>query len=298
MSFINNAHPGSQIHLLCLIYRIICENPAKFTAEELQGYCAPKKLFKSSDAEKRFRAELKFWSSPPHNLWAVDDKGKLILDTPELPTGYSYADVAHQLRHRLMEIEFTNILGSDDEFGASKAMRSFAYILTQDKFVLFGDDLTTENIDRSISANFGSYSLNNSEKSYFIQYCNFLGLSEKNGSREYLDPTRLIRSFLKKAFQESTELKLSAFIRCLSQLIPIIDNGKYNIEVRKKIGAEVDTPNILSAGLSHALNRLHEERIIQLSTLSDDSDAVILTLPDGLTTQYSSVLFEGVNELC
>ena len=298
MSFINNAHPGSQIHLLCLIYRIIYKNPAKFTVEELQDYCAPRELFQKSDVEKRFRTELKFWSSPPHQLWAVDDKDKLILDTPERRSGYSYADVAHQLRHRLMEIEFTNILGSDDEFGASKAMRSFAYILTQDKFALFGDALTTENIDRSISENFGSYSLNNSEKSYFIQFCSFLGLSEKNGSNEYLDPTRLIRSFLKKAFQESNKLTLRVFTQRLSQLIPIIDNGKYNLEVRKAIGAEVDTPNILSAGLSHALNRLHEERVIQLSTLSDDSDAVILTLPDGVTTPFSSVVFEGVDELC
>lgn len=298
MSFINNANPGSQINLLCLIYRIIHENHAKFTVEELQNYCAPRKLFKSPDAEKRFRGELSFWSISPHQLWSVDDQNRLYLDTPEPVSGYSYADVAHQLRHRLMEIEFGNILGSDDEYGASKAMRSFAYILTQDKFVLFGDDLTTDNIDRSMSGNFGSYSLNNSEKSYFIQFCNFLGLSEKIGSKEHLDPTRLVRSFLKKAFQESKELKATAFIQRLSQLIPIIDNGKYNLEVKEVVGAEVDTPNLLSAGLSHALNRLHEERIIQLPTLSDDSGAVILTLPDGATTQFSSVIFEGGDELC
>lgn len=296
MSFINNARSGSQLNLLCLIYRILHQSPNKFTEKELQDYCAPDELFKSEESGKRFRGELTFWLTPPHQLWSTDDEGKLFLDLPDSSSGSTFSDVAHQLRHRLMQIEFKDILGDNDEYRASKAIRSFAYILTQDQYVIFKNELTRENIDKSFAANFGDYSLNNSEKSYFIEFCSFLGISERAGAKEHLDPTRLIRSFLSQVFQGDRELKASDFIKKLSVCVPIIDYGKYNLDVRNAIGAEVDMPNSLSMNLSHALNRLNEERTIKFAKTSDDISAVTLNLPNGIKEQISSVVFEGGEE--
>jgi hypothetical protein len=293
MSFINNAHPGSQINLLCLIYRILYQNPNKFTVDELQSYCAPESLFSAEDHKKRFKETLSFWLTSPHQLWSTNEHDKLVLNLPTYSSGFESAEVAHQLRHRLMQIEFSNILEEVDEFGASKAIRSFAYILTQDQYIIFKNELTRNNIDLSFANNFGNYSLNDSEKSYFIEFCNFLGISERVGSKEHLDPTRLVKSFLGEIFEASKVLKASDFVNQLSMSIPIIDYGEHNLSVREVIGAEVDMPNTLSVNLSHALNRLSEERILTFTELSDDVDSVILHLPNGATKQISSVEYIG-----
>ena len=120
-----------------------------------------------------------------------------------------------------------------------------------------------------------------------------MGISERVGVKEHLDPTRLIKSFLRQVFQDRKELKASDFIKLLSVHVPVIDNGKYNLAVRKITGAEVDIPNSLSINLSHALYRLNEEQAIKFVKTSDDSSAVTLTLPNGIKEQISTVVFEG-----
>jgi hypothetical protein len=293
MSFINNAHPGSQINLLCLIYRLISENSKKFTVEEIQKYCAAESLFSSEDHKKRFRENLNYWLDSPHKLWKTDENGKLELDLPCDFTGNKPSDIAYQLRHRLMQLELDDILSEDDQHGASKAIRSFAYILTQDNYAIFNKELTPQNLDKSFAKNFGRFSLNNSEKSYFIEFCNFLGISEISGKNEYLDPTRLVESFLSDVFKNENEIPAIDFLKKLSKLIPIIDNGKYNLIVREAIGAEVDMPNSLSINLSHALHRISEKQIINFTKKSDDVNALTLNLPNGNQEHISMVTFQG-----
>ncbi|MDA7686501.1 protein DpdG [Pseudomonadales bacterium] len=293
MSFINNAHPGSQINLLCLIFRVLSRSPNKYTAKELQEYCAPESLFSKDDHKKRFKDTLNFWSQPSHRLWEEDTNEKLFLSLPVEFTGDTPADVAHQLRHLLMKAEFSDIMADDDEQGASKAIRSFAFILTQDQFTIFKETLTRDNVDGSFASDFGQYSLNDSEKSYFIEFCNFIGLSENIAGNEHIDPTRLIISFLGDIFSGEKVLSASDFVSQLSENVPIIDNGRHNRVVREAVGAEIDMPNSLSVNLSHALNRLHEARVLMFSTLSDDVNAVTLNYPNDQSEQISSVELVG-----
>lgn len=291
MSFINSASPGSQINLLCLIFRALHESPNKYNTDELQEFCAPETLFEKDDQRKRFKETLSFWSTPPHQLWSVDQDKKLFLDLPVEFNGFSIPAVAHQLRHRLMAIDFSDILSKKDEFGASKAIRSFAYILTQDDFVIFKKGLTRDNVDASFARNFGEFSLNDNEKNLFIEFCNFLGISDKVGAQEYLDPTRLLDSFLSKIFDQTQELKATDFFDRLAKCLPIVDNGKYNKIVRETIDFETDMPNSLSINLSHAINRLKEQRVIQITDTSDDVNAVVLNLPNGSERKISSITY-------
>jgi len=276
--------------------------PNKYSEEDLQAYCAPESLFDSDEAKKRFRVNLSFWLQSPHHLWSLDAGGKLFLDTPEARDGCSPNDVAHQMRCRLMEMEFENILELNengrgyDEFGSSKAVRSLAYILTQDQHVIFKEEITKESIDRSLSNNFSSFTLNDSEKSLFIEYCNFLGITERvvmggNIEKEFLDPTRLIESFLPNIFKIEKTMSASSLIKELSTRIPIIDNGRYNILVREYVGQGIATPNVLSVNLSHALKRLHESRVVDFVRRSDDVGTVTLVLPDGSKDLISEVTY-------
>lgn len=60
MAIINNASPGSQLNLLCLIYRVLNRNPNKFSLEELYGLCRPEELLWKEDHKKRFRENFNF----------------------------------------------------------------------------------------------------------------------------------------------------------------------------------------------------------------------------------------------
>lgn len=291
MSFINNAHPGSQINLLCLVFRTLFENPGKYGVEELKNYCAPERIFSSNDHKKRFADNLSFWMDGPIKMWGLDENNLLTLRTDDKLVGSKPTDVAHHLRKALMKVKFTDILAERDEYGASKAIRTFAYILTQDKFSIFRTALNKSSLDSSFANNFAQYSLNDSEKSYFIEFCNFLGISEKVGAEDYVDPTRMISSFLSDLFEENTDLAASNFIQKLSSLVPIIDFGEHNTVVRNAIGSNLSRPNDLSINLSHALYRLNLDQVIKFSRISDDANPVVLNLPDGRTESISTVTY-------
>ena len=190
-----------------------------------------------------------------------------------------------------MKVKFTDILAEKDEYGASKAMRAFAYILTQDHFSIFKTALNKSSLDASFAKNFSQYSLNDSEKSYFIEFCNFLGISEKVGAEEYIDPTRLIESFLGDLFKEKNVLEAAKFIQQLSSLVPIIDFGTHNTVVRGSTSSGLTRPNELSINLSHALYRLNQRQVIKFSREADDSNPVVLNLPNGKTESVSSIAY-------
>ena len=51
MAIINNAHSGSDINLLCLLYRVIFRNDGKLTKDDIQGLCAPASLPTKADQQ-------------------------------------------------------------------------------------------------------------------------------------------------------------------------------------------------------------------------------------------------------
>lgn len=292
MSFINNANPGSQINLLCLIFRILFENPGKYSVEDLKNYCAPATIFSANDNKKRFTDNFAFWMNGPIKMWGLNDKNLLTLQVEDELVGSKPSDVAHHLRKALMKIKFTDILADKkDEYGASKAIRSFAYILTQDQFSIFQTALNPDSLDASFAKNRFPYSLNNSEKSVFIEFCNFLGISEKVGSEEYIDPTRLISSFLGDLFKDKNVIEASKFIQQLAKLVPLIDFGEHNSVVRTSMDPNLSESNVLSINLSHALHRLNLGRVIKFSREADDSNPIVLNLPNGKTESVSSIAF-------
>ena len=83
MSFINNANPGSQINLLCLIFRILFENPGKYGVEELKNYCAPESVFSSNDNKKRFSENFSFWMNGSIKMWGFNEKNFLTLQVDD-----------------------------------------------------------------------------------------------------------------------------------------------------------------------------------------------------------------------
>ena len=86
MAIINNAHAGSEVGLLCLIYRVMFRNNQKLSVEDLGDLCRPDNLPINKNQKKKFPENLRFWMADEHRLWREDDNSKLVLKESLLRT--------------------------------------------------------------------------------------------------------------------------------------------------------------------------------------------------------------------
>ena len=79
MSIINNANPGSQIPLICMIYRVLSRNNGQLTVNEITELCRPTNLGVNKNQRDKFGMELEFWMREEHQLWYLDSDERLCL---------------------------------------------------------------------------------------------------------------------------------------------------------------------------------------------------------------------------
>lgn len=286
MAIINNAHPGSQINLLCLIYRVLHRSPNKYNLEELYNTCRPEELLWKNDHKKRFRENFNFWKKESWRLWAEDENQKLYL-TEQNGGSASTRDVANLVRDKFFEEIDENFLEPENK-EVAQLYRSLAFILSLHLFAPFGgESLTVKKLDAKLQDLFIDYQLNDSEKAYFLEYCHFLGFLEiKSATHQetqyVVDPTEAVKSVLEKIFVDRTHMAIRDFIRALSGLLPVLDGGYYKSNVENYLESKNSmtfNSNQISAALSHALQRIYHMGIIKFEVLSDDRNAMSLTLP-------------------
>lgn len=292
MAIINNANPGSQINLLCLIYRVIHRNNGKFSVDDITSLCRPKNLPNKEGHLKRFPENLTFWMKPEHQLWYEGADSKLILaeitdrDEP-LPI-----DIAVATNKALFKTLVPNICdqGSHD---TKIFFWSLSCIMACDRFVFPNDSKIEHAILDNLFAKFlpEHKAPNNSEKTTFLEYADFLGFFEKQGNSYLVDPTRAILGELSNIFYEKS-LPVDDFINLLCEKLPVLDKGIYRKEVEDIMldnGLNKMPNNYLSKSLSHALFRLRRMKKIRFMTVSDDANAVTLQLPDNKIQLISSI---------
>lgn len=295
MAIINNASAGSQINLLCMIYRVIHRNNGKFTFDEITSLCRPDNLLNRKNHSKRFPENLRFWMKPEHQLWHENSESKLILSElsnclDPLPSDISVIT---------NKVLFKNISKSICDPGNNDTesfFRSLACIIASDRFVFTVDPkIQISSLDNFFSEFLPSHTLpNNSEKPTLMEYGMFLGFFEKQESGYLVDPTRAILGVLPDIFVKQDLLSVSGFIRLLGEKIPILDTGVYREEVEESMsvnGWKKHSDNYFSKSLSHALYRLSKMKKIRFITASDDTAALSLQLPENRKQVISSIQY-------
>lgn len=286
MAIINNAHPGSQINLLCLIYRVLHRSPNKYNLEELYNTCRPEELLWRNDHKKRFRENFNFWKKESWRLWAEDDNQKIYL-TEQNEGGAGTRDVANLVRGKFFEAIDENFLDPENK-EIAQLFRGLAFILSLPLFAPFGGEtLTVKKLDAKLQELFIDYQMNDSEKAYFLEYCHFLGFLEIQSATHLetqyvVDPTEAVKNVLVKIFVDNTHMAIRDFIKALSVLLPVLDGGYYKSNVENYLenkNAMTFNCNQISPALSHALQRIYHMGIIKFDSLSDDSKAMSFVLP-------------------
>tara|TARA_Y100000590_G_scaffold469730_1_gene659382 strand:+ start:3417 stop:4301 length:885 start_codon:yes stop_codon:yes gene_type:complete len=276
MSIINNAHAGSQINLLCLIYRVIFRNNQELSIKSIESLCRPGSLPKTLNAKKRFKENLDFWCDKKHQLWKVNDKEKLELislinddPTPDI--------IARETNKVLFGSKIKNLFEDDSDtrflfIGLSAILASD----NQNKFLLGSkDSIKNTTIDDFYNKYLPKNILpNNSEKPTLIKYGNFLGFFEYFNGNLIADPTRAVKCVIDDIFLEKKKISIIDFRTKLSAILPVLDGGDYRKQVEEKMTSKKwERPSGISNSLGFAIKRLATQKIISLESGADDQNA-------------------------
>ncbi len=295
MSIINNAHPGSQIRLLCLIDRMVIRNRkyASISRQELIDTCRPENLPNSEGAKRRFEDNLHFWLE--ERLWAEEDGGIKIkhstITEQDLPSRVIAQCIKNQAEKDILQ-------GNRIE----PLLRTITTLLCQDQYSFQGQQQSYHSLDtppsiaKAINSRLPSdLSINETNEAYTLKdWGVFLGLLEPFGKGVIIDPTRAITPILKFLFVNTDTLFIRDFITSLAVWLPMLDGGNYRkmIEpILEKQGWRPPLENRVSASLSHALLRLEAGFQLILDQPADDTKSMVLITTDSKERSVGTVRY-------
>lgn len=285
MSIINNAHPGSQIRLLCLIDRVLNRRKklSPIARQELLETCRPDNLPKTEGAKKRFEENLDFWLE--EGLWNEGETGITVLDTE---------GSEHNLPHRALSLFIKKHTHQDIRQGnrIEPFLRTITTLLCLDQLSFQGQQRNrlllenpasiAETINNRLPSNF---SINPSNEANTLKdWGVFLGFLEPFGGGAIIDPTRAITPFIPELFIDNDTLPIRDFITTLAVRLPMLDGGKFRQLIEPLLeekGWQPPLEHRVSASLSHAILRLEVGHRLILDLPSDDSRSMVLISADG-----------------
>lgn len=284
MAIINNAAAGSQINLLCMIYRVVLRNNGKLSMEEISNLCRPENLPDTRTGGARFGNNLKFWMKESHQLWR--ENGELKLELSRISKSENPEAIATVTNEALFAPKIDDIFGVDDKHDTEPLFRSLGCLLASGSFLFNSNQaINIPNLDKFFREALPNLKPpNDSEKGLISKYGHFLGfLTITQGGDYSVDPTRVVKSVLEEIFGNVDTMDAERFFGKLAELIPLLDGGKYRQEVENRMpgGSKDDFANHrISKSLSLSIERLRLAGILDFSSKSDDVSSYTLQLPN------------------
>ena len=298
MSIINNASPGSAIHLIYLIDRVLTKRKKKpILRKELLDLCRPSNLPDTNEAEKRFESNLNFWIK--EGLWLEDENG--VCSSEDLAT-------EDNLPNRLLRTIIQNALGKDnqnicDGNGIEPFLTSITCLLAQNSYTFLGGEKlvsgtagNTPQVVNKFLPDKLKINLSNDAPT-LLEFGFLLGFIEPLDERSFIvDPTRSIQLVLKNIFAQKKEMSIREFLEGVSLFLPMLDTGVFRQQIEPLMiekGWSGTDSHVISFSLSHALTRLLNGFSIALdSAASDDMGSMRMQIK-GDTRLVSKVRYIG-----
>lgn len=283
MSIINNAHPGSQIRLVCLVDRVLNRRQKQkpISRQELIETCRPENLPRSDGAKKRFVGNLDFWVE--EGLWEKGENGVASKDSRATEQNLP----VRVLKRCIAQCDSQGILEGNR---LEPLLRTISVLLAQDQLTFQGQQRGTQRLDKpgdiaeAINSRF-ALSINESNEANTLKdWGIFLGFLEPFAGGMIVDPTQAVEPLLANIFIEKHRLPIRDFIAALADRLPMLDGGVYRQVVEPLLeekGWQRPLENRVSASLSHALLRLEKGLQLILEQPADDSRSMTLKTTDG-----------------
>ena len=295
MSLINSANPGSQIDLMCIIFRVLRRSGGTLPANELLEFCRPETLSENDDQKKRVPGELRFWAHRDHQLWKLDSNERYRLvsynssDTPDP------GEIASVVADVFFSTRMESVLQSERQWdGVDQLMAMLSCVLAAPELASVTVTTLTKDSLRELLAKYlpASSRLNDSELPVALEYAHFLGFLETSDTDGYVvDPSAVVLRALRRLLQPGDSMALDECVSEFAKKVPVLDGGSFRSQVESVMKESGFVPNPsgkLSRSLSHALYRLRLGGMIKIDEMSDDRRAVTLSLPVG-ERKYSRI---------
>lgn len=290
---------------LIVIFRAVAYS-GKINTEELLRVCYPGTVPDSS-VSNRLRGVLSRWTEL--GLFSKENE-EVSLNKPfTKPRGMTIDALTEKLPSfcRSLVMQPQNCLplfpdgGIREEEGVGRCadlIRGLSWTLAQNIFnlpVTFDKQIETLEGTQTIG---GKYIfVNDTRWNGFRYWARYLGFASGEGSSFQIDPTKAINEALPSVFGAKKELLAADFLNGLSSILPVLDFGKYRMEVESNLDPTVwrkPTENHLSMSLSFALRRLELNQLIKLQGRADTGSSFRLTGRDFKTWNgFESVVWSG-----
>ena len=162
---------------------------------------------------------------------------------------------------------------NNEEFWNDKSnsdfSRAISWLLAQDSYEL--DWSTLDRLQREqLSYIEKKIFLNDTRLNHLKHWGVYLGFINTAGGL-VVDPTEAVRSELPVIFDNSSRLSARDFVEKLSHSLPVLDGGKYRVEVEKNLNDKWSRQpeDWVSTSLSRALMRLDFEGYIKFEIVDD-----------------------------
>ena len=278
MSILNRPSDGLY-NILIIIYKSLTKYK-QLNKDELLDLICPKSI---SD-QKLASNTLNTWTDL--GLFEIQDKSITIVEKYKLTKSKISNDnvndiFAKLLREIIFHEENNKNFWSNEKNRASDFTRAISWILAQDVYTFncgtYKDIEYYENIQLKNATERRQFQ-NDTRWSGFRSWSRYLGFAWESDTF-IIDPTVAVRDNLPDVFISTKKLQQKDFFSRLSEILPVLDNGKY----RKKVENELKESeswkktriNFLSSSLSRALIRLESDGVIKMSAQSDAEGNVV-----------------------
>lgn len=304
MTIINLESDGLYPQLI-VIFRAVTHS-GKINADELLRVCYPGAVTDSS-VINRLRGILSRWTEL--GLFSEENDEISLNKQFAKPRGMSIDAFTEKLPSfcRTLIMQPQNCLplwsdaGTRSEEGVGRGadfVRGVSWSLAQDIFNLpIGSAESIESVEGTQMTGGKFIFLNRTRWPGFRFWASYLGFASGDGSSFQIDPTKAINEALPSVFGAKKELLAADFLNALSSILPVLDFGKYRMEVESILDPTVwrkPTENHLSMSLSFALRRLELNQLIKLQGRADTGSSFRLTGRDFKTWNgFESVVWSG-----
>ena len=166
MSLVNNANPGSQIDLMCIVFRILARSGGSLPADELLDLCRPETLPENDDQKKRVPGELRFWANPDHQLWTLDMDERYRLVSHPSGAALDLEGIASVVGGVLFSTKMTTVFEPEGQWdGVDQLMAMLSCVLAAPEYAMLKGPPVTKDSLRDVLAKYlpASSRLNDAE---------------------------------------------------------------------------------------------------------------------------------------
>ncbi len=203
----------------------------------------------------------------------------------------SISDVARQI---VLSSENNKNFWGDEENRSADFSRAACWILAQDVHAFVPTSYTQVEQKALEQAGSPEVSLfqNDTRWSGFVSWATFLGLGRSDSGKAsggfLADPTPWICGPIMTLLPPKNDVPIREFLDELAEAIPILDGGRFRVEVESKLRPEkwkAPASEAVSTSLSRALLRLQASGILRFDNRSDSESRVNLIGRAGRTVQ-------------